>query len=89
MKREVSPLIVIGIVAVIVLVVGFVAYKSLFSNPGASPNSDAARKQYEEVHAKSAIHQNMSGSAIQSQIQGSRGAYGHTGGSQAPATGGN
>ncbi|HZT42868.1 MAG TPA: hypothetical protein VFA07_11940 [Chthonomonadaceae bacterium] len=70
MNSSVSPKVAITIVIVVLLVIGFVAYKTLFPNATASPNSPAAMKEYNDIHANSAIHQ------LQQEGNG-RGAYGH------------
>jgi hypothetical protein len=91
MKNTVSPGVAIGIIVVVVLVLGFVAYRTLFPNTNASPDSAEAKKQYEEIHARSAIHQQMGGGgggASPSEIQGARGAYGHAGGANQAAPSG-
>jgi hypothetical protein len=91
MKNSLSPGVAIGAIVVVVLLLGFFAYKTFFSASDASPNSEAAKKEYDQTRANSAINQHMSGggaqggpqggSAIQSgsAIQGGRGAYGRSG----------
>ncbi len=88
MKNSVSPAVAIGLIAVVVVVVGFLAVKFLFPNPNASPDSEAAKKQYEETHANSVITQHMqrgnaAGVPTGQPAQNNRGAYG-----SAPQTGG-
>ena len=70
MQASVSPKVAAAIVVVVLLVIGFVAYKTLFPNVSVSPNSPAAMKEYNDIHANSAIHK------IQQESNG-HGAYGH------------
>ncbi|HLV81053.1 MAG TPA: hypothetical protein VKT32_12265 [Chthonomonadaceae bacterium] len=71
MQSSVSPKVAAAIVVVIVLIVGLVAYRYLFPNTSASPNSPAAMQEYNDIHAKSVIHQNQQGG-------NGHGMYGHT-----------
>lgn len=70
MQSSVSPKVAVAIVVVVLLVVGFVAYRTLFPNTTSSPNSPSAMKEYNDIHANSAIHQNQQGG-------NGHGMYGH------------
>lgn len=62
MKKEVSPGMIAGIVAVIVLVIGFVAFKMFFQRTDVSPGSEADIKAYQQNRAKDAeIYQRTRG----------------------------
>ena len=89
MKQSIPPGAVIAAIVVVVLIIGFVAYRNLFPNPNVSPDSAVAKQQYDAARSNSAILKRMQnesggqpGSAIQQGGQGPRGAYTHGMGGQ-------
>ena len=71
MKSNVDPKVAIAAVVLLVVVIGVVAYKMMFPNTTNSPNSPAAMKEYNDIHANSEINKRM-----QAEHTG-RGAYSH------------
>jgi hypothetical protein len=59
-KQNVSPGIFAAIIVVVLAVIGVVAYRTFFGNPYATPlQGDANMKAFQEMQARSAIHQHM------------------------------
>lgn len=48
MKKEIPPAVIIGAVVVVVLLIGFVAFKTFFKDPNYTPDSAEDRKRMEQ-----------------------------------------
>lgn len=73
MKKEINPLIIIGGIAVVVIVLGFFAFKMFFTNPNDTPMTEgsALQKEFEASQQQSATYQRLGG-------RGGRGGSGRT-----------
>lgn len=86
MKKEVSPAVIGGIIAVLVVVIGFIAFRTFGQNPNVSPNSTADIKKYQEGRARDAeIYQQTRGSLSPKM----KAMMGNTSTTNPPATNGN
>jgi hypothetical protein len=62
MKKEIHPGLIAGAVGVVILIMGFLAYKMFFQDTSASPNSEADKKAYAENRKRDAeIYQRTRG----------------------------
>lgn len=61
LKQNIPPGVMIAAIALVVLIIGFVAFRTLFKDPNINPATAEDIKQMDEAKAKSAIHQNMAG----------------------------
>ena len=59
MKKNVSPGVIIAVIAALVVVIGFIAYRSLFKDPNASPLTKENMADFEAAQKRSAIHNVM------------------------------
>lgn len=85
MKKEIPPGMIIAVLAVIVLVIGFFAFRTFFSNPNYTPLDDPEKmKEYQAAKQKSAQNWQQA-----TRGGGSGGAYRNQGGAQNAAPGGN
>ncbi len=57
MKKNISPGIIVGLVTVVVLIIGFFAYKTFFTSPDASDTSPAAKAAVAEAYKNSSSAQ--------------------------------
>ncbi len=63
MKKEVSPGVIGGIIAVVVIIIGILAFKTFSQNTDVSPGSPSDIKKYQEGRARDAeIYQRTRGS---------------------------
>lgn len=86
MKKEISPSIIVAAIAVVVLIIGFLAFRTFFQNPYISPNSAAAKKAYADNRARDAAMYQRLGRGGAGRVPG---AVGSATQGQQPASGGN
>ncbi len=86
MKKEVSPAVIGGIVAVLVIIIGYIAFRTFGQDPTVSPNSPADIKKFQEGRARdAAIYQQTR--ALSPKMRAMMGKSGDT--TTQPATQGN